>query len=326
MNSLTELVHRGCAVVAYTPTTRRVFAKHWQKIRMSVSRHVHITAEVEACEPYSVRRALRKYQPDLLIAAGGDGTVNLCIQAMQDDDLLAILPLGTANDMHRSLRRTSALSHRVDRIRVNDQAFCTTGGIGIPSTIAQRVNRLRQGRFGRLSRNVGSHIYLLAAADLLLWGNTQVQWVEIEWQDVDSGTTKQLQLQTNTLFVTNQATFGGSLRVVNEAVNNDGHFEICIFKNRSRWQDLLIMGRITAAADQHEQDCHVLRTPSARIITTRPMPFFGDGEIIANNRHFELEIAPGALKILDLDWALDSAKKHGKGQAAAIARTSASNS
>ena len=79
-----------------------------------------------------------------------------------------------------------------------------------------------------------------------------------------------------------------------------------------RWQDLVIMGRIAAAADQHEHDCHVLRTPSARIITTRPMPFFGDGEIIANNRHFELEIAPGALNILDLDWALDSAKKHGK--------------
>jgi hypothetical protein len=26
-----------------------------------------------------------------------------------------------------------------------------------------------------------------------------------------------------------------------------------------------------------------------------------------------LEIAPGALNILDLDWAQDSAKKHGKG-------------
>lgn len=313
MNSLAELVHHGCAVMAYTPTTRRIFAKNWQKIRKSVSRHVHITAEIEAREPSSVRRALRKYQPDLLIAAGGDGTVNLCIQAMQDHDLLAVLPLGTANDLRRSLRRTSGLSHRVDRIRVNDQAFCTTGGIGIPSTIAQRVNLLRQGRFGRLSRKMGSHIYLLAAADLLLWGNTQVQWVEIEWEDVDSGVTRQLQLQTNTIFVTNQATFGGSLKVVNEAVNNDGHFEICIFRNRGRWHDLMIMGRIVAAADQHEKDCHVLRTPSARIKTTRPMPFFGDGEIIANNRHFELEIAPAALNILDLDWALDSAKQHGNG-------------
>lgn len=312
MNSHTEPMHRGCAVVAYTPTTRRIFAKHWQKIRRSVSRHVHISAEVEACEPGSVRRALRKYQPDLIIAAGGDGTVNLCIQAMQDDDLLAILPLGTANDLLRSLRRTPDLSHRVDRIRVNDQAFCTTGGIGIPSTIARRVNQLRQGRLGRLSRSMGSHIYLLAAADLLFWGNTQVQRMEIEWEDIDSGTTRQLQLQTNTLFVTNQDTFGGTLRVVSEAVNNDGLFEICIFKNRSRWQDLVIMSRIVVAADQHEQDCHVLRTPSARITTTRPMPFFGDGEIIANKRHFELEIAPGVVKILDLDWALDSAKKQEK--------------
>ncbi len=320
MNSRAELVHRGCAVVVYTRATRRNFANHWQKIRMSVSRHAHIAAEVEVCEPDSVRRALQQYQPNLLIAAGGDGTVNLCIQAMREDDLLAVLPLGAANDLFRSLGRTSGLSHRVDRIRLNDQAFCTTGGFGIPSTIAQRVNRLRQSRVEQLSRKMGSHIYALVAVDLILRGSNPAQWVEIEWEDADSGNTERLRLQTNTLFVTNQATFGGSLGVVSESVNNDGHFEILILKSRSRWRDLVIMGRIAVAADQRERDCHILRAQSARITTTEPMPFFGDGEILATSRHFELEIAPGVLNLLNLDWAPDSTKKAKK-----KAKTSTSN-
>jgi len=309
MNSCAELVQRGCAVVVYTPATRRIFANHWPEIRKSVSRHAHIIAEVETCKPDSVRHALQQYQPDLLIAAGGDGTINLCIQVMKEDDLLAILPLGTANDLFRVLGRTPGLAHRVDRIRINDQAFCTTGGFGIPSTIAGRVNRLRQSRFERLIRKMGTHIYILVAADLILRGGTAPQWVEVEWEDFNSDTTERLRLQTNTLFVSNQATFGGSLGVVNESIDNDGHFEICIFKNRSRWRDMVIMGRIAVAADQCGRDCQLLRALSARITTTRPMPFFGDGEIIATSRHFELEIAPSVLNILDLDWALDSVIK-----------------
>ena len=309
MNSRAGFVQRGCALVVYTPTTRRIFANQWPEIRKLVSRHARITAEVEVCNPDAVRRALQKYQPDLLIAAGGDGTINLCIQVMNEDDLLAVLPLGTANDLLRALGKTPNITHRVDRIRVNDQSFCTTGGLGIPSTIARRVNRLRQSRFGQLSRKMGSHIYVLIAADLILRGSTPAQWLELEWEDFDSGTTRQLRLQTNTLFVTNQATFGGSLGVVNESVNNDGPFEIFILKSRSRWRDMVIMGRIAVAADQPERDCHVLRALSARITTTEPMPFFGDGEAIGTSRHFELEVAPGVLNILDLDWALDSVKK-----------------
>ena len=304
MSQHTESVHQGSAVVVYTPSTRLLFASQWQQIRASVSRHAQIAAEVEVCTPESVRSALVEHQPELLIAAGGDGTINLCIQAMQGEDRLAILPLGTANDLLRDLGRRPSLTHRIDRIRVNDQAFCTTGGFGIPGTIAQRVNRLRDSPFDRLCRKTGKHIYALVAADLVLRGSSPAQWVEIEWEDVDTGKTKHLRLQTNTLFVTNQATFGGSLGVVSKSVNNDGNFEICVLKSRSRWRDLVIMGRIAVAADQRDQDCHVLRALSARITTSRPFPFFGDGEIIATSQYFELEIEPGALNLLDLDWSL----------------------
>ena len=307
MNSRAGFLHRGRAVMVYTPATRRIFVNHWPKICSSVTRHAHIAAEVEACAPDSVQRALQKYQPDLLIAAGGDGTVNLCIQAMKQDDLLAILPMGTANDLLRSLGKPSSLTHRIDRIRINDQVFCTTGGLGIPSAVAQRVNRLRQSRFGQASRKMGRHIYALVAANLVLRRSVLTQWAEIEWEDVDSGTTKQMRLRTNTILVTNQATFAGSLSVVGESVNDDGHFEICVFRNRGYWRDLIITGRIAMAAGQHERDCHVLRALSARITTTEPMSFFGDGEIIAASRHFDLEIAPGALNLLNLDWELESA-------------------
>ena len=292
------------AVVIYTPMTRRLFAKDWHEIRRSIIRHADIAAEVETVSSECVGQALRQYQPDLIIAAGGDGTVNLCIQVMTENDLLAVVPLGTANDLHRSLGKPSALTHRIDRIEVNDRPFCTTGGLGIPSTVSQQVNRLRQSGSGRLSRAIGHQIYPVVAAKLLLLGSALSRSVEIEWVDADSGTTNHMRLRTNTLFVANQSTFAGSLMVARDSVNDDGHFEICIFKNQNYWRDLMITARIAMALDQRKRDCRVLRALSARITTTEPVPFFGDGEIIEINRHFDLNIRPKALNLANLDWRL----------------------
>ncbi|NNJ79505.1 MAG: hypothetical protein HKP19_09615 [Xanthomonadales bacterium] len=302
MNAYAACVHGGRAVVVYTPATRRLHADHWPEIRESLTRHVSITAEIEAGTPGSVKSALEASQPDLVVAAGGDGTINLCVRAMNEGDLLAVFPLGTANDLHRSLGKPSGLALRIDRIGVNGQSFCTTGGLGIPSTVAREVNRLRQNRCEWLSRKMGRYIYPLIAANQVLWGGARNQWVEIEWEDVDSSKTRNLRLQTKALFVSNQATFAGSLTVVREAINDDGHFEICVLNTGSRLRDLMITGHIATAAVQRERDCHVLRAVSARIKTAESMPFFGDGEIILTHRRFDLDIVPRGLTVLHLDW------------------------
>jgi diacylglycerol kinase family enzyme len=297
--------YRGRALVVYTPTTRRIFSSQWGQILAAISRHAEVVTELEICESDSVRRAMKKYAPDLLVAAGGDGTINLCIQAIHPSETLAALPLGTANDLVRGLRQKAQPTHCIDRIHVNDQAFCTTGGFGIPSTIAQRVICLRKSRLDSLIRKTGKHIYGLVAADLVVRGRSHPQAVEIEWLDADTGEERQLSITTNTLFVTNQSTFGGSLGIVSEAKNDDGHFELCVLKSKTRWRDMVIMGRIAMAVEQGERDTHILRARTAHITTTTPVPFFGDGEIIDTSRHFELEIAPRAVQILDLDWSLD---------------------
>lgn len=294
----------GSAVIVSTPSTRRLYAERWAEILRAVGAQYEVVADLEVCDPGAVRAVLERYRPDLLVAAGGDGTTNLCVQAVGPADVLAVLPLGTANDLRRGLQSGLASVQSIDRIEVNQSAFCTTGGFGIPGTIAARVNRLRSSRLAPLGRAVGRHIYALVAADLVLRHTSAPQRVAVDWVDADTGEEHHLSVRTNTLFVTNQSTFGGSLGVVSAADNSDGCFEICVLKSRSRWRDMAVMGRIAMASDQPESDAHVVRARSAVIHTAEAVPFFGDGEILMESDRFELRMNPGAIGVLDVDWGL----------------------
>ena len=129
MNQRDEITHRGRAVVVYTPTTRVLYSRQWNRSASISLRSRSLPRSGLRCRS---RAPGHEYRPDLLISAGRDGTLNLCIQAVEPSDPLTVLPLGTANDLLRCLGRKPDRVHQVDRIRLNDRAFCTTGGFGIP--------------------------------------------------------------------------------------------------------------------------------------------------------------------------------------------------
>ncbi|MGI8914025.1 MAG: diacylglycerol kinase family protein [Chloroflexota bacterium] len=82
----------------------------------------------------SVRRQLDDV--DLVVAAGGDGTINAVIGALLDQPKpLGIIPLGTANDLARTLEIPHEVAaacavigagqtRRIDVTSVNDRYFC----------------------------------------------------------------------------------------------------------------------------------------------------------------------------------------------------------
>ena len=306
MSRESDTFYQRRAVLVCTPTTRQLFSNCWERVLTAVSQYAEVVADLVVCSPDEVSRVLEEKKPDLVVAAGGDGTINLCVQAMQSGESLAVLPLGTANDLFRELRQQPRGLHRIDCVKINGKSFCTTGGIGIPALVAQCVNRLRQGWGNKFCRTVGRHIYALTAVEFILRGYWLTQAVQINWLDADTGQWRALDANTNMLFVSNQRKFGGSLSIAFEAQNDDGYFEICLIHTKSLLRDIMVMGRIVAAVEQLERDCQVMRVRAARIATTKPVPFFGDGEILDNSHCFELEIAPGALEVLNLDWSLDS--------------------
>ncbi|MGE0594057.1 MAG: diacylglycerol kinase family protein [Vicinamibacterales bacterium] len=79
------------------------------QIGETLARHGHELAHVLG-EDADVARHLADEHPEVVLAAGGDGTVAAAARALAGQDVpLAILPLGTANNIARSLGRGTSL-------------------------------------------------------------------------------------------------------------------------------------------------------------------------------------------------------------------------
>lgn len=102
---------------------------------------------------------------DLMVVAGGDGTVNFAVNAMKQKGLdipVGIIPAGTANDFAKALgmsdkpleaARQIAFGRveRVDCGRVNDQYFVNVLSFGIFTTTSQHTSNASKHLIGKLA-------------------------------------------------------------------------------------------------------------------------------------------------------------------------------
>lgn len=100
---------------------------------------------------------------DLVVVAGGDGTVNYVVNRMKEkhlDLLLGIIPAGTANDFAGALgmeknpvkaaaQLLGGTEERVDCGRVNDHYFVNIFSFGIFTTTSQRTPDKRKHQIGK---------------------------------------------------------------------------------------------------------------------------------------------------------------------------------
>ncbi len=97
---------------------------------------------------------------DMVMAGGGDGTLNRVIQALDREKVgLGVLPLGSGNDFARNYRFGKSITeqisffakaswHKVDMIRANNLFFMNSGGIGLDAETLY-TRELSQGKFLR---------------------------------------------------------------------------------------------------------------------------------------------------------------------------------
>ncbi len=293
------------------PTVERLDGHQRAEFDRGVAKAFPSCAVVTTDDPQPLRRELRAFDPDVIIAAGGDGTVNLALQAMREQDSLALLPLGTANDLacFLGVQRNPAFlgsfvfstACRIDVLRVNGQRFCTTGGLGLPAEIADRVNRLRNdckaaGK-DKWIECLGPAIYSVIGAECCL-RSPPLYRLSISWEDLADGTQRRTEVQSHGLFVTNQSTFARSLQVVRDADNADGVFELCILLVRGRLGLLRLLGKLVQQQPLATADVKIIRTRRAMIEADREVRFYGDGEVLVKSSSFALEIEPSALRLL----------------------------
>jgi YegS/Rv2252/BmrU family lipid kinase len=248
-----------------------------------------------------------KDKVDLIIIAGGDGTINEVINGMRGASTpLGIIPAGTANDLATQYNIPNNImlacdiikdgfARYADLIRINDWDFITVGGMALPCEsllIAEKVKRRRQA--GRVIANLlKSKIYilttLLAFIKQLHHHNRITMHFDGESRNVD----------LFSLIVANQPIVGGNYKVAPDAVNDDGFFDLYIIENGNGWKPLWRAVSMTREGRQGNLNNVILkRLPELIMDSDEPLAFFGDGEIKQHNTKYHIQVIPKAVKII----------------------------
>ena len=240
------------------------------------------------------RRAVAEHMT-VVIAAGGDGTINEVIQGLAGSETaLGVLPTGTVNvwarEMGIPLENTKARevlvqgqTRRIDLGKINERYFLLMVGIGFDGEITQAVERKPLKRLGVLG-------YILAA---LWFGPGYAGFpLTLRVDEADPVRTRALQI-----IIGNTQLYGGALKFTWLARCDDGLLDLCMVHKRG------LVGRWMVLRDfalKHERRRLWVRYNTFKkvvIETKDPVAIQIDGDP-AGHTPATIEVVPGALKVI----------------------------
>lgn len=213
---------------------------------------------------------------DLLIVGGGDGTLNCAAPAVVETGLpLGILPLGTANDLARTLgidpdpvkaAETIAAGHTrdIDLGEVNGRFFFNVASIGFSAELARELTAEAKRRWGTLG-------YAISSARLLLRTRPFTAFIEHDGRIE--------RVKTVQISIGNGRHYGGGMTVAMEAEPDDGCFHVYSLEVDHWWRLLALAPALKRGTHGTWRDVRVFTTSKLTVRTRRRRAVNTDGEL-----------------------------------------------
>ncbi len=231
---------------------------------------------------------------DRVIVGGGDGTLNAVVQELVGRRLpLGILPLGTANNLARTLRvpltlpeaceiAVRGVRRKIDLGWVNGRYYFTTASIGLSVRITQALTDATKRRWGPFA-------YAVAAARTLV--RSRAFHADITWPGGSRHT------RTVQIVIGNGRYYGGALPVAEDAAIDDAQLDLYSLEVR-HWLELLtLVPALRQGRHGRKESVGTLRAPEFQITTVVPREINVDGEICSQTPA-RFRVVPAALEVI----------------------------
>ena len=264
-----------------------------------------------------IGREVRDHGYDVVVAFGGDGTLNEVANGLAGTDVpVSVLPGGSTNVVCRTLGIPNdvvdATEHllalvdawaprRVDLGTVDERHFVFSCGVGIDATVVKRVDA-----HPRLKSRAGPYYYSWAAISAF-YRQYMVNPVRLRIE-MDGATSEGV-----TALAQNSDPFtyfaSRPIRVCEGVEIDDGTLSLGVLKRAAQRDMPTLIPRLFSEkrpAARHRQIEHFEGITAATVASTsetkdgipRPFPIQVDGDYIGERTRLELSVAPGALTIV----------------------------
>lgn len=230
-----------------------------------------------------------------LLVLGGDGTLHeAALACVNTGRTVGILPGGSGDDFAFGLgvprdplavlaRLSPERTRRVDVGQVNGIPFVNVFGVGFDADIAAAIREAP-----RFIKGSAAYLYTI----LRQLSRLQVQQVEVavDGQTVYSGPS---------LLVTTQngPRSGGSFRFAPEARIDDGLLDVVVVGAFQRLSTVMMLPRVIRGTHLSHPRVKLFRGRRIELRWEQPRPGHTEGELVAPERCFSIELLPGALKV-----------------------------
>lgn len=238
----------------------------------------------------TIKKLYLQYLPERVIIAGGDGTIKMVAEALENHDvILGILPAGSANGLSVDLNLPTTIEENLeiafrdnfidmDMICINGIKSLHLSDLGLNAQLVKNYeNSNTRGMLG----------YALQAI-------TTLSEQEAPFKATISANGRTITTMARMVVIANSQKYGTGVTINPNGLMNDGKFEIVVLKNL----DLMVFGKIvTGNMPVDSEDVEIISTDSATITTNVPVSFQIDGEYIGRKRKLNISILPGQMKV-----------------------------
>lgn len=218
------------------PKLKKFFEKHSAKAEVYMTRRQH-DATAKA------KRAAKSGKHDVVIACGGDGTVNEVLNGIAGVGKksrrvkFGVIPLGTENVLAQEtgipFNQLAAAriilkgkTKNIDLGNANGRYFVLMAGIGFDAHVASKLQPF-------LKKILGRAVYPITAWNELF---------KYRHSELDITIDRKMKIKGSFIVVGNIKNYGAGLRITPRANISDGFVDACIFKGRDVFSFLEFIG------------------------------------------------------------------------------------
>lgn len=243
----------------------------------------------------SAAKMIRRYanEVDMVIAVGGDGTLNAVLQGLAGTKLpLGIIPCGTANDLCRTLgipleiaAACDVIARQYSRIvdigRVNGVYYFNEASLGLSVTLTRLLTTDAKARFGILAHVMTAFFIMRRMRRFRTYVSA------------DGG--PETVLSSAQLTIGNSSNFGGLL-ANDEAAIDDRKLDLYSVEFRHWWSYFQAFVDLLQRRYDEAKSVHTVHARRFEVRTRRPMPIEADGEIVTRTPAV-FEVVPRAIRV-----------------------------
>lgn len=274
-----------------------------EALRATLQRHLPEALIRETAHPGDAQRYAREALAagaEVIVAAGGDGTLNEVVNGLADDfgrACLGLLPLGTGNDFARTINIPTDLEaacailranqrRSVDVVRVQSDRtryFINVSAGGFTGLVDEKLT-------DEIKQSWGPLAYLRSAAEALPEMVAYEATISFDDQPPQH-------MRVYSVVVANARYAGGGIPVAPQAAIDDGLLDVLIVPAASLPALALVAAQILLG--QHTDSDQVIMRRARRVaVASQPgMWFNADGELVGN-QPATFEVVPRAVQVI----------------------------